>query len=133
MIAKVTSLKPPTSARRLREHLGREAALLGVAGEHLVEVAGEQRRLVAAGAGADLDQHVLVVVRVALDHRQADLLLELLEPRRRLVDDRAQLRVVAVLGEQLAGALEVVRAASATRPRARCAACSSRYSRPTSA
>ena len=33
---------------RLREHLGREAAPLGVAGEHPVEVAGEQRRLVAA-------------------------------------------------------------------------------------
>ena len=115
MIAKVTSLKPPTSAGDCESDLGREAALLRVAGEHLVEVAGEQRRLVAAGPGADLDDHVLVVVGVALDHRQADLLLELLEPRRRLGDHRPQLRVVAVLGEQLPGALEVVAAACATR------------------
>ena len=92
---------------RLREHLGGEAALLRVAGEHLVQVAREQRGLVAARAGADLDDHVLVVVGVALDHRQADLLLELAQPLRRLGDDRAQLRVVAVLGEQLLGALEV--------------------------
>ena len=63
--------------RRLREDLGREAALLRVAGQHLEQVAREQRRLVAAGPGADLDQHVLVVVGVALDHRQADLLPEL--------------------------------------------------------
>ena len=106
---------------RLREHLGREAALLGVAGEHLVEVAGEQRRLVAPGPGADLDDHVLGVVGVALDHRQPDLLFELLEPRRRLLDDLPQLRVVPVLGEQLARPFEVVlqrprtRAASALR------------------
>ena len=93
--------------RRLREHLGGEAALLGVAGEHLEQVAREQRGLVAAGAGADLDDHVLVVVGVALDHREAQLLLEPAQSLGSLVDDRAQLRVVAVLGEQLAGALEV--------------------------
>ena len=133
MTAKVTSLKPPTSAADCESDLGREAALLGVAGQHLVEVAGEQRRLVAAGPGADLDQDVLGVVGVALDHRQADLLFELLEPRRRLLDDLAQLRVLAVLGEQLAGPFEVVLQRRATRPPARCAGCSSRYSRPTSA
>ena len=93
--------------RRLREHLGGESALLGVAGQHLVEVAGKQRRLVAPGAGADLDQHVLVVVGVALDHRQPDLLFELLEPRGRLVDHLAQFGVLALL-QQLPRALEVV-------------------------
>ena len=118
--------------RRLRERLGREAALLGVAGQHLVEVAGEQRRLVAAGPGADLDEDVLGVVGVALDHRQADLLLELLEPRRRLLDDRLQLRVLAALVEQLAGALEVVLSVRHSATSA-LAGCSSRYSRPTSA
>ena len=81
---------------------------LGVAGVHAVQVAGEQRGLVAAGAGADLDDDVLVVVRVALDHLQPDLLLERLQTRRRLLDDRLQLRVIAVLGEQLAGAFEIV-------------------------
>ena len=63
--------------RRLRENLGRVAPLGGVAGQHLVEVAGEQRRFVATGAGPDLDDHVLVVVGVRLDHRQADLFFEL--------------------------------------------------------
>ena len=83
--------------RRLRERLGREPPLLRVAGQHLVEVAGEERRLVAPGPGADLDEDVLVVVGVALDHRQPDLLFELLEPRRRLLDDLAQLGILAVL------------------------------------
>ena len=59
------------------ERLGLEAAPLGVAGEHPVEVAGPEPGLVAAGAALDLDDHVLVVVGVALDHREADLLLEL--------------------------------------------------------
>ena len=59
------------------QRLGLEAAPLGVAGEHPVEVAGPQAGLVAAGAAADLDDHVLVVVGVALDHREPDLLLEL--------------------------------------------------------
>ena len=93
--------------RRLREHLGLKAALLRVAGEHLEQVAGEQGRLVATRAGADLDDHALVVVRVALDHRQADLLLELAQPFGRLGDQPPQLLVLAVLGEQLLRPLEV--------------------------
>ena len=101
-------LEAPDLGRREREVLDREPALLGVAGQHLVEVAREQGRLVAAGAGPDLDDHVLVVVRVALDHRQADLLLELLEPGRRIGEDLAQLLVLAALVEQLARSLEVV-------------------------
>ena len=92
----------------LGERLGGEAALLGVAGQHLVEIAGEERGLVAAGPGADLDQDVLGVVGVALDHRQADLLFERLEPRRRVLDHLQQLRVVAVLGQQLPRPLEIV-------------------------
>ena len=36
---------------------------LGVARVHPEEVAGEQRRLVAAGAGADFEEHVALVVR----------------------------------------------------------------------
>ena len=73
-----------------------------------MQVAGEQCRLVAPGAGADLDDHVLVVVGVALDHRQANLLPQLLQPSRRLGDHRLQLGVVAVLGQQLPCPLEVV-------------------------
>ena len=91
-----------------RQRLGLEAAALGVAGEHPVEVAGQQAGLVAAGAGADLDDHVLVVVGVALDHREADLLLERLDPLARVGEHLAQLGVLAVLGEQLARAGLVV-------------------------
>ena len=107
-MANVTSLNPPTSAGEERQDLGAEAPQLGVAREHLEQVAGEQSSLVPAGAGADLDQDVLVVVGVALDHRQANLLREPLEPVRRLRHELAQLGVVPVLVQELAGALEVV-------------------------
>ena len=63
-----------------RERLDLEPAALGVAGQHPVQVTGPQCRFVAARAGPDLDDHVLVVVGIALDHRQADLLLELDHP-----------------------------------------------------
>ena len=119
----------------LGEDLGAEAALLGVAGEHLVEIAGEQGRLVAPGPGTDLDEDVLVVVGVALDHRQADLLGELLEPGRGLGDDPAQL-LVLVVGEQLAGTFEIVverpplARQPRRRPRARCTRARPRRSAP---
>ena len=73
----------------MREHLGPEATLLRVAGQHLEQVAREQRRLVAARPGADLDQDVLVVVRVSLHRRQADLLAELIQPGGRVSDELA--------------------------------------------
>jgi hypothetical protein len=41
--------------------------LLGPAGVHAVQVAGEQGGLVATGARPDLDDHVLVVVGVLGD------------------------------------------------------------------
>ena len=39
------------------------ALALGVARVHAEQIAGEQRRFVAAGAGADFEDHVLLVVR----------------------------------------------------------------------
>ena len=93
---------------RRAQRLGLEAAPLRVAGEHPVEVAGPQAGLVAARAGADLDDHVLVVVRVALDHREPDLLLELGEAGARGLEHLAQLGVLAALGEQLLRAGGVV-------------------------
>ena len=92
----------------LGDRLGAEAPLLGVATEHVVEVARKEGGLVAAGPGPDLDNHVLVVVGVAFDHRQADLLRQLLEPGRSRGDDRAQLLVLANLGQHLGRALEVI-------------------------
>ena len=58
-------------ARIAVEHLGGPALPLGVAQVHPQQIAGEQRRLLAALARLDLEDHVLVVVRVA---RQQQLL-----------------------------------------------------------
>ena len=52
------------------EDLGPPAAPLGVAQVHPQQVAGEQRRLLAALAGLDLEDHVAVVVGVARDQQQ---------------------------------------------------------------
>ena len=83
---------------------------LGVAGEHPVEVARPQAGLVAAGAALDFDDHVLLVVGVALDHRQADLLLELLDALR--ARDREHLAQLGILARPR-------RAAPPRRPRRR--------------
>ena len=58
-------LEPAGPALRGREHLHLPSPPFRVAGVHPVQVGGEQRRLVAAGAGAHLDDHVAVVVRIA--------------------------------------------------------------------
>ena len=55
-------LDPLQVGLALGEHLDLVAVLLGPAGVHAVGVAGEQGGLVAAGAGPDLDDHVLAVV-----------------------------------------------------------------------
>src|SRR5665648_414605 len=73
-----------------------EALRLRVARVHARQVAGEQRRLVAAGAGADLDDHVLGVVGVAREHADTDFFAELLEPAAALAE--LLLREVAHLG-----------------------------------
>ena len=57
------------------EHLDRPAAPLGPAGVHPQQVAGEQRRLLAALPRLDLEQHVLAVGRVARDQQVAQPLL----------------------------------------------------------
>src|SRR3990172_3649493 len=53
------------------------ALALGVLRVHAREVGGEQRGLVAARARPDLDEDVLVVVRVAREQETLELLLEL--------------------------------------------------------
>jgi hypothetical protein len=90
------------------ERLLLQAAPVGIARQHPVEVGGEQAGLLAARARPDLDDHVLLVVRVRLDHRQPDLLLELPEPLLRGAQELTHLGVVAVLGQQLACARRVV-------------------------
>ena len=56
-------------AGALAQHLDLPALGFGVAGVHAEQVAGEQRRFVAAGAGADFEEDVAVVVRI-LGHEQ---------------------------------------------------------------
>src|SRR5450631_3266878 len=53
----------------------------GVAFVHAEQVAGEQRGLVAAGAGADFQDGVVIVHRVFRDQRKLDLLFELVTAR----------------------------------------------------
>ena len=79
--------------RARRQLLELEAAALGVAREHAVDVARPERRLVAADALADLDDHVLAVGRVGLDERELELLLEPLEPFLELGQQLAQVGV----------------------------------------
>jgi hypothetical protein len=89
------------------QRLGLEAEPLGVPGEHPVQVAGPQARLVPAGSRADLDDHVLLVVRVGLDHREPDLLLEHVDPLAGGAQLIPQLVVVGALVEELLRALGV--------------------------
>ena len=58
------------------EDLGRPTAFRRIALIHPEQVAGEQRRLIAAGAGADLQDDVVVVHGVLGNQRQPDVLLE---------------------------------------------------------
>ena len=115
------------------ERLDLEPAALGVAAEHAEEVARPEPGLVAAGAALDLDDHVLVVVRVALDHREPDLLLELAEALAGGGEHLAQLRVVAVLGDQLLRRPAASSVARRHSSASLAAGSRRRYSRPTSA
>ena len=79
-----------------------------------MQVAGEERGLVSPGPGPQLDDDVLVVGRVALDHGEPQLLLDLRERRAGLGDlllgERAHLGVavgrelgrLVLLGRELA-------------------------------
>jgi len=62
------------------EDLDLEALGLRVTGVHARQFAGEDAGFVAAGAGADLDDHVFAVVRVVGQRLGADLGGELVEP-----------------------------------------------------
>jgi hypothetical protein len=74
-------LHPAHGRRRTFEHLHAPALRFRVARVHAEEFAGEERRLVAAGAGADLDDHVLLVVRVLGDQQEFQFALHGFPPR----------------------------------------------------
>ena len=65
-----------------REHLDLPAVQRGVALVHAEEVAGEERRLVAAGAGAHFEDGAAVVGRVARHEQHAKLVAQRLDARR---------------------------------------------------
>ena len=70
----IASLIPPIPVSLRLSSSGREAMALGVADVHPVELGGEQGRLLAAGAGPDLQDHVAIVVRVAREEQDLELL-----------------------------------------------------------
>ena len=69
-ISATISLKPPLVPSLVGDDLGLPALLGGVALVHPEQVAGEQRGLVAAGAGADFQDHVALVHRVLRHERE---------------------------------------------------------------
>ena len=79
-----TSLSPPRSLSLMRQHLAAPALQVGIALVHAEQVAGEQRRLVAAGAGADLEDGALLVVGVLGQQQEPDLTLQLGQPASQL-------------------------------------------------
>ncbi len=100
MTSNVASRKPPWSLPVDASVSVLKPSRCGVGGEHVVDVAREERRLVAAGAGPQLDDDVALVVGVALDERQAQLLLDRRE--RLLAGRELGLEVGAHLGIRLA-------------------------------
>ena len=64
-----------------RHHLELPALALGEAAVHAEQLAGKERRLVAAGAGADFEQDVLLVVGILRQQQDAHLLEQRRLPR----------------------------------------------------
>ena len=102
----------------VRDRLAAPAGALDVARVHAIEVGGEQRGLVAAGAGADLDDRVAVVERIVREERGLQPRLEIgdgpLEPLDLVSGLGGHLGVVnenelARFGELVLGLLELGR------------------------
>ena len=94
------SLKPPSSVALMAQDFGLPALRVGVVAVHFVQVAGEQGRLVAAGAGADFHDHARAVGVLAADRQLQQLApqrLALVAQLRQLgLGQLAHLGVVAV-------------------------------------
>ena len=99
-------LEPADTGRAGVHHLDPPALALGVLRVHAGEIRREQRRLVAAGAGANLHEDVPLVVRVARQQEPLQLLLERRLPGGEVVDLRLRQLgelAVAALGQDVAG------------------------------
>src|SRR5439155_16620300 len=88
-------LVPAAVARARLELLDLEAATLGVARQHPVDIAGPERGLVAADTLAHLDDHVPAVRGIGRNEGEAQLLLQPARPLLELGDELAQVGVVA--------------------------------------
>ena len=106
----VASFTPPRLPGGEVGHLGLPAVALRVAQVQSEQLRREEARLVAAGAGADLEDDVLLVVRVLRDEEELELLLGGLEPRAELRElllrHLAEVRVL--LGEERLVVLDVL-------------------------
>ena len=84
----------------LRQRLDPPALALGVARIHAEQVAGEDRRLVATGAGTDLQEHVAAVVGILRQQHALQAVAEGSETAARfgdlLLGEVAQLRVAVL-------------------------------------
>ena len=69
-------LVPADAGLVLGKHFGLPAVLLGVARVHAEQIGRKEGRLVAARAGADLDDDILFVARVARQEHGPQLLLK---------------------------------------------------------
>ncbi len=98
-------------AAQLRGALGHDldlpAPALGIARVHAEQVAGEERRLVAAGAGAHLEEQVALVVRVLGQQLLLQLRLELLHRRARALQLLLGVALHRRVGRQVPGLLRV--------------------------
>ena len=91
------------------EDLGREAVARGVAQVHPVQLGREERRLLAARAGPDLHDHVAVVVGVAWQEQDLEV-LEQLASRRASSSVISSRTIVAHLVVRVARVAELARA-----------------------
>ncbi len=66
-------LQPAEPGLTGAQDLDAPAPRLGIARVHAEELGGEEARLLAAGAGADLEQHAAIVVRVARQQQHLQL------------------------------------------------------------
>ena len=99
-------------ALALRDDLDLPALELGIAGVHAQQVAGEERRLVAAGAGPHLEDRALLVGLVARQEQDLQalrgLLHGLLGGRTLLLGERAHLRIGRRIPDQRVESREVL-------------------------
>src|SRR6266851_1937122 len=94
-------LVPAGIARRFRYHFHLPALALRVARVHAEQVAGEERRLVAAGPRAYLEEDVALVVRIARQQQLLQLRFERGEPLASGLDLAFRVASHLGVGEQL--------------------------------